>query len=654
MMRRRTLLTGAAYIASLLPLHAWWHGKSTSKTYYVSPTGSDGNDGLSTSTPWQTLAKVSASTFSFGDKVLFQGGQTFTGALVLSSANWSATSPPTESRPVYFGSYGTGRATLAATGTTRAVKITNIGAITFDNLILTGNGTSANTAFEVYNNTTQTQYAGLTFSRLDVSGFATAFDIQATGTGATKGFTDVSISTCTLHSFANVAGGVGIFIQGNTTTSYAHHNFMIDNVTVTQYPGDGIDCWGINGVTVQNCVIHDGGGHTGSTTAFSTQYVNNGVIQSNEIYNQASATDGFDADGIDLDLGTSNTVVQYNYVHGNAGCGIALFQGGAGTIPWVNNTVRFNITQGNGVGTTNVPGEIAIGASGQIAVTGLAVINNVFYGTTTNSLLLSGPTNITGTIANNIFYTTQPTANIVTTASANMKLYGNDYFGSVKFRYNSVNYASYAAWRTASGMETLAAADVGHTSDPQLTTPGGGTAGDATAYKLRTGSPMVGVGLDVLAQFSIDPGARDFFNSPVPSDGLSVGADNASPLPAQSYVIVQRGVSQAVIQVVKPTADLVTLQVSGGGVAYANPDTNWDYWINGAQTLWYGGNLPQADVISRKLMDVTNGQWHMVWQVTPDNAAGELVTIIEVGAVGDTYTPKTLAQVQALAPQLFV
>ena|SRR5256885_2846146 len=41
-------------------------------TYYVDPAGSNGNSGLSPSTPWRTLLKVGISTFQPGDVILFK------------------------------------------------------------------------------------------------------------------------------------------------------------------------------------------------------------------------------------------------------------------------------------------------------------------------------------------------------------------------------------------------------------------------------------------------------------------------------------------------------------------------------------------------------------------------------------------------------
>ena len=76
-------------------------------TYYVSPTGNDSNNGMSPSAPWQTIAKVNATTYNPGDTVLFQGGQTFTG-------NLQFTVRATSTEPFTIGAYGTGHAVISA------------------------------------------------------------------------------------------------------------------------------------------------------------------------------------------------------------------------------------------------------------------------------------------------------------------------------------------------------------------------------------------------------------------------------------------------------------------------------------------------------------------------------------------------------------
>ena len=118
--------------------------------------------------------------------------------------------------------------------------------------------------------------------------------------------------------------------------------------------------------------------------------------------------------------------------------------------------------------------------------------------------------------------------------------------------------------------------------------------------------------------------------------------------PGPSYVTVTRGTSQAVIQVLTPTDAQVSTIVSGG--------PGYDYYIDGIAHSWTQGLSASAiaGVNSTGFLVSTNGQWHIVFQVSPTDAAGEIVTVIQVDDKGAQYVPMTLAQAHALAPQLFV
>lgn len=104
--------------------------------YYVSPTGNDTNDGTSTAAPWKTVAKVNGRSLAAGDRVFFQGGQTFTdaGLQLYSDDTGSAVNPVT------VGSYGTGRATLQPPVTQNAIDIYNTAGLYIRDLILVGPG----------------------------------------------------------------------------------------------------------------------------------------------------------------------------------------------------------------------------------------------------------------------------------------------------------------------------------------------------------------------------------------------------------------------------------------------------------------------------------------------------------------------------------
>ncbi|MGH7694532.1 MAG: hypothetical protein ACRENH_06110, partial [Gemmatimonadaceae bacterium] len=73
-------------------------------------------------------------------------------------------------------------------------------------------------------------------------------------------------------------------------------------------------------------------------------------------------------------------------------------------------------------------------------------------------------------------------------------------------------------WRTATGQEMLAGLPIGSAVDPQFNAAGGGgTIGNADllatlgAYKLKSTSPLINKGLNLLQLFGVNPGPIDFW-----------------------------------------------------------------------------------------------------------------------------------------------
>src|ERR1035437_4204072 len=89
--------------------------------YYISSSGNDSNNGLSSSTPWKTITKVNSSfsTLKPGDRILFNRGDTFYGTLIVTASG----SP---GNPITIGAYGTGE-TPIITGFTTISGWTNEG-----------------------------------------------------------------------------------------------------------------------------------------------------------------------------------------------------------------------------------------------------------------------------------------------------------------------------------------------------------------------------------------------------------------------------------------------------------------------------------------------------------------------------------------------
>lgn len=84
--------------------------------YYISPAGSDLNNGLSPSTAWQSIAKVNSmfNTFPAGTSLLFIGGGIFYGSLIIGK-------PAAVKRPIIISSYGSGNKPLI-TGFTKVTS----------------------------------------------------------------------------------------------------------------------------------------------------------------------------------------------------------------------------------------------------------------------------------------------------------------------------------------------------------------------------------------------------------------------------------------------------------------------------------------------------------------------------------------------------
>ena len=57
-------------------------GCANAMGYHVSPTGDDASPG-SAAEPWQSIAKANSVDLKPGDQVLFEGGKTFDGTILL-------------------------------------------------------------------------------------------------------------------------------------------------------------------------------------------------------------------------------------------------------------------------------------------------------------------------------------------------------------------------------------------------------------------------------------------------------------------------------------------------------------------------------------------------------------------------------------------
>lgn len=512
-------------------------------TYYISPYGNDRNSGTSSIQAWQTIDKVNGAHFAPGDFILFQGGKNFPGSLYFDS-----TDKGTSTSPITISSYGNGRATIQA-GTDDGLVAYNTAGYLLNNLNFVGSGLKVNTSDGIvfYNDLQGDIKLGYVhIANVEVSGFGGA-GIAIGGGNGKSGFQDIRITSTLAHDNADS----GILIWGDfsqTSTKYAHQNVYIGYTKTYNNPGtpglpydsgSGIEISDVNGGIIERSVAYNNGWLNtadGGPVGIWAWDSNNIIIQYNESYNNHTASPA-DGDGFDFDGGVTNSVMQYNYSHGNDGAGFLLAQF-SGARPFSGNTVRYNISQSDG--RKNDFGGIHLWNGGS-GIKSSEIYNNTTYMSPSTSgnpkaIYISSPTQNVH-VRNNIFVTTGGLQLVnVVSGQSGILFQGNDYWpsgSSFTIKWGSTTYTSLASFRNLTGQEKMGTVYTGFNLDPKLVNPGGGGSfGDATllsrltAYLLQSTSPLIDAGL-TLSQFGINPGVRDFYGDTIPQGvTYGVGADD--------------------------------------------------------------------------------------------------------------------------------
>ena len=501
-------------------------------TYYVANGGSDSANGLTPGTAWQTISHVNGQTFAAGTKILFEGGETFSGAISFTTTNAPAGG-------LTVGSYGTGQPTISSTSSA-CVSLTDVPSMTVQNLNCAGSGDTSNgtNGVNVINDSASASLAGPTITGLTVTGYG-GTGIALYGSNG-RGFINPSVTNNTVDNVGGNAGatgtGNGIYITTSSTTNITAStnctisgNIVYDVIgTAGTFSGSGVELIGCTGADVANNLVHDNGslnatadGPVGIIAALCSGC----IVEKNEVYNQSTAN--ADGEGIDFDWSVTNSIMRYNYVHGNV-AGLFFYSFNNSAAPWSSNQAYFNISQNNSVDQFRF-------GSPSATISGAFVFNNAFYSSAANARIVNQVSNGSSvgiTFSNNIFYSLAASGNqyVNVAAASSLAFTNNDYYGNASYEWVSTNYTSFAAWQTASGQEKIGGSNVGLTSEPRLVVyGGGGTVGgylpaSLKQYQLQAGSPMLAAGLNINSQYGVTLPGTDFFGAAITASALPVGA----------------------------------------------------------------------------------------------------------------------------------
>ncbi len=326
--------------------------------YYISLSGDDSNSGVSKTVPWRSIARVNAAQLKPGDSVRFQANQTFIGNLSLSGMG----DMDAVDKPITIGSYGKGRATIAA-GTRPGFVAKNRGGVHIVELNFVGAGAEQNENHGICFINTLPGSIKLTHIRVDkvdVSGFKqSGISIIAKPVDKSwSGFRDVEITHTTSHDNGD-AGISAIGVWNPEQEGYSHAGIYVSNCCVynnlgipgkENHSGDGIVLAQTDGALIEHCQAyengrlndHEGGGPVG-IWAWDSNCV---VIQFNESHHNRTGSSK-DGGGFDLDGGMKNSIIQYNYSHNNDGAGYLVSQF-SGAKAFHDNVIRYNLSVNDG------------------------------------------------------------------------------------------------------------------------------------------------------------------------------------------------------------------------------------------------------------------------------------------------------------------
>ena len=532
--------------------------QSFATDYYVSSSGNDANAGTTIGAAWKTISKVNGTIFLPGDGLYFEGGQTFTGSIFLPSTD--ANDP---NNIFTISSYGSGKATING-GTSNGLYAYNTQGFTISNLIFDGNSVVTNNGVGILvfsDLPGDVKFSNIVVNNVEIKNFGNE-GIKIYTTINLTGFENVSLSHLSVHDVTKN----GIIVYGyiaQTLIGWQHKNVTVSNCEIYNVPGsgstsasshegNGIVLEGVDGGMIQYCVAHDNGQKNatcGGPVGIWTLESNNIIIEYCESYKNHNGS-GCDGAGFDLDGGVTNSFMQYNYSHDNDGAGYLLGQYDHAR-PWTNNTMRYNISENDGV---NNEGGIYLFKGPSTSMSGANIYQNTIYtspqaGNASLSVVsyknwMTGINNVN--FFNNILISTGgiPLINIPSGYSGFFA--GNLYWASgnsFAVNYQGVHYSTLSSWSTATNNEIVNGTSTGANADPLVTNPGsGGTIGfgvsltSLNSYKISSiTSPAYHQSLDLNSLYSINIGNTDFWGS-VLSGGTAndIGANQYSAtLPVQ-------------------------------------------------------------------------------------------------------------------------
>jgi len=519
--------------------------------YYVDAiNGDDSNNGMSADDAWQSLDKVNATTFVAGNRILFKSGDSWVGQLILyGSGSYES--------PITIGKYGSStNPVIHGTGSGATIHLNNQEYITIRDLEITNYnadeqaGTSMKTWetenitnwFE-HSNPPQLEEAEKEFKygvlisaedigevnsihliNLEIHGINGAIDhnvsstknnggvyIEVTGSSIPTYFDDLLIDSCYIHDvdrtgLSNRSSWSDVSLPREESDNWTPNtNFVVSNCRFERAGANALIVRVAQDPMMEYNIFYSNGIKSSGNAAFNFG-TDGAVWQFNESsYTKANIGDA-DAGGIDSDYRSTNTTIQYNYLHDND-FGM-LITGGRSSVSGFNNLtiLRYNIFEHDGHKADSKGNKYFIRISGK--ATNTYIHNNVFYASPDQEgIQLAYHKDWDGLPINTFYYN-----NIYyTEATGSGYNFGFSLNNTVS---HQIYYGENYSWPNSTNSQVI---------DPLFNATGVGPQG----YQIAQNSPAVENGTTIDAA---PLPAIDYFGNAIPVGTIDIGAhENSEP-----------------------------------------------------------------------------------------------------------------------------
>lgn len=346
--------------------------QAASAVYYIdSQAGDDSSDGLTEETAWQSLEKLNTVQFQPGSTILLKRGSVWQGQLRPHGSG-------TEDEPITLDAYGDAaeKPKIEGEGISNldtgsifsegAVHLYNLSHWRINNLEVTNEGEEIINASragiiviaggdgyveDVHIDNVHVHDVNSGADAFKLSGgvifLADTRDEKGNVTNIESGFKDISVENSHIHHVAIEGLRTKTYRNGSDTNAIRNYDVVFRKNLIEDTFGDGIVLAEVEsgGLVEKNIARRHSSNNNNRNYAGVWLYeANNAVIQYNEV---SDGVFGYnDGEAFDFDIGTKNSVFQYNYSRNNRG-GFLLTMKSAGE----NNVFRHNVSYNDGQGT---------------------------------------------------------------------------------------------------------------------------------------------------------------------------------------------------------------------------------------------------------------------------------------------------------------